>query len=71
VAGAIMALGFATTPGIVMHLDDMANAPGWIWIGYLGWAGTCVAYPVWAIRVGRTLARDTERPMAHISTEVP
>jgi hypothetical protein len=53
VAGAIMAVGFATAPGVVMGLDDMDAAPGWIWIGYAGWMGTFILFPAWAIWLGR------------------
>jgi len=55
VAGTIMAVGFATAPGIAMGLDDMDAAPGWIWIGYAGWIGTFFLYPAWAIWLGRVL----------------
>ena len=48
-AGALMALGFVSAPGIVLGLDDMASAPAWTWVGSLGWLGTFVVYPAWAI----------------------
>ena len=48
-AGALMALGIVSAPGIVLGLDDMATAPAWVWIGLLGWLGIFVAYPAWAI----------------------
>lgn len=51
-AGALMAMGVATVPGILLGLDDMATAPAWVWIGFLSWLGTYVVYPTWAIRVG-------------------
>ena len=51
-AGALMALGIAAAPGIVLGLDDMAAAPAWVWIGLLGWLGIFVAYPAWAIWLG-------------------
>ena len=53
-AGASMAVGILSLPGIPMRLDDMATAPGWIWIGFVGWFGTFLVYPFWAIAVGRT-----------------
>jgi len=31
-----------------MGVDDMKTAPGWIWIGFLGWIGTYLIYPVWS-----------------------
>ena len=48
-AGALMAVGVIVAPGILLRLDDMGAAPAWVWIGSLGWLGTFVAYPAWAI----------------------
>jgi hypothetical protein len=48
-AGALMTLGIAAAPGVVLGLDDMAAAPAWAWIGLVGWLGIYVAYPAWAI----------------------
>ena len=48
-AGASMAIGIVAVPGIVLGLDDMGTAPAWVWIAFIGWFGTFVAYPVWAI----------------------
>ena len=59
-AGALMALGIAAVPGILLRLDDMGAAPGWVWIGLVGWLGIFVVYPAWAIwlaRVETSLAR--------------
>ena len=56
-AGGLMALGIAAAPGIVLGLDDMATAPGWVWIGLLGWLGIFVAYPAWAIWLAAIEAR--------------
>ena len=52
VAGALMALGLVSVPGILLRLDDMATAPAWVWIGFLSWLGTYVAYPLWAVWLG-------------------
>jgi hypothetical protein len=52
-AGALMAVGVVMAPGVVLGLDDMATAPGWLWIGQLGWLGTLVIYPAWGIWLGR------------------
>ena len=49
VAGALMAVGIVAAPGIVLGLDDMAAAPAWVWIAFVGWFGTFVGYPAWAI----------------------
>ena len=56
-AGALMAVGVITAPGILLRLDDMETAPAWVWIGFLGWLGTYVAYPAWAIWTGGVEAR--------------
>lgn len=63
VGGALMALGFAAAPGIPLRLDDMATAPGWVWIGFLGWLGIYVAYPAWAIWFGALESRRSGRPL--------
>jgi hypothetical protein len=52
-----MAIGFAVLPGIALRLDDMATAPGWIWIGEIGWLGIFVVYPAWAIWLGTVMTR--------------
>jgi hypothetical protein len=51
-AGALMTIGLVLVPGILQRLDDMETAPAWLWVGFLGWAGTFVAYPAWAIWLG-------------------
>jgi MFS family permease len=61
IGGGLMSLGIATAPGIALRLDDMATAPAWVWIGQLGWLGTFVVYPVWAIWLGMTEIRRGER----------
>ncbi|WP_432948652.1 hypothetical protein ACQPXM_14310 [Kribbella sp. CA-253562] len=59
-AGALMALGVVVVPGILLRFDDMATAPGWIWIGQLGWLGTYIAYPAWAIWFGIVATRQVQ-----------
>jgi hypothetical protein len=51
-AGVLMAIGIVAAPGILLRLDNMETAPGWIWVGFLGWFGTFVAYPAWALWLG-------------------
>jgi hypothetical protein len=51
-AGGLMAVGVVTAPGILLGLDDMETAPAWVWIGFLGWLGTYVVYPAWALWMG-------------------
>lgn len=64
-AGALMAVGLVMAPGILLRLDDMEAAPPWMWIGFLGWLGTFIAYPVWAISmgVGETRMANRSLPM--------
>jgi hypothetical protein len=64
VAGALMALGIVTLPGIPMGLDEMDTAPGWLWLGMMGWLGTYVVYPAWAIAMG---VLETRRASAGLS----
>jgi hypothetical protein len=63
-AGALMALGVATAPGILLRLDDMATAPSWVWIGLIGWLGIFVVYPAWAIWLGIVQTRQGARSIA-------
>lgn len=51
-AGLLMALGAVSAPGILLRLDDMATAPAWVYIGSLGWLGTYIVYPAWALWLG-------------------
>lgn len=60
-AGVLMAVGIAAAPGIVLRLDDMETAPGWIWIGFLGWLGIFVVYPAWAIWLGNAKSPQDRR----------
>ncbi len=63
VAGSLMALGVVTAPGILLRLDDMATAPAWVYIGFFGWLGTYVAYPIWAVWVGTVETRLAARSL--------
>jgi hypothetical protein len=48
-AGALMTVGVVGLPGVLLGLDDPAAAPAWVWIAFVGWFGTFVVYPAWAI----------------------
>jgi drug/metabolite transporter (DMT)-like permease len=61
-AGGLMLLGFLALPGVAIRLDDMATAPGWVWIGQLGWLGIFVAYPAWALWTGVRALRGEAAP---------
>ncbi len=70
-AGALMTFGVATAPGIILGLDDMVSAPPWVWIGFMSWLGTYVAYPVWAIWLGTAEAPAVARGrLTALGTEV-
>ena len=58
VAGALMVIGVAAVPGILLRIDDDATAPGWAWIAFVGWLGIYVAYPIWAVRTGIAATRQ-------------
>jgi hypothetical protein len=54
-AGATMALGLVTLPGIVTGLDDLDSAPWWILVAEtIGWLATSLLLPWWAFRYART-----------------
>jgi len=65
-AGITMAIGIVVLPGIALGLDDMDTAPGWIWIGFIGWLGIFFLYPIWSIWVATVLRTtavgDTTQP---------
>jgi hypothetical protein len=66
-AGVLMAIGVVGAPGIPLRLDDTETAPAWVWVGSLGWFGTYVAYPAWALWMGLVQTRratDTPRVSA-------
>jgi hypothetical protein len=63
-AGALMVMGVVALPGLILGLDDMSSAPAWAWIGFLGWLGTFVAYPIWAIWTGLSGRRTAGRALA-------
>ena len=59
---AVMVIGgIAAVPSALMGIDDFADLPGWLWLYGLGWLGTYVLYPVWALSFGRLLTRDGSR----------
>ena len=58
-AGLVESLGFAVIPGIAMGLDDMDAAPGWVWLGFVGWLGIFFLYPIWSIWFGTVLRRGS------------
>lgn len=63
-AGGLMALGVVAVPGILLRLDDVATAPGWVWIALLGWLGIFPVYPAWAVWLGIIESRRARRELA-------
>jgi drug/metabolite transporter (DMT)-like permease len=63
-AGALMAVGVVAVPGIALGLDDMGAAPAWVWIAFIGWFGTFVVYPAWAIWLASVETRVTAEARA-------
>jgi hypothetical protein len=55
VTGAFMAMGFLGIPGILARVDTMESLPWYLGVGYLGFLGTYVLYPIWTIWFGRIL----------------
>jgi hypothetical protein len=47
-----------------LGIDDMATAPGWAWIGLIGWLGIFVVYPAWAIWLASVELRRDRRVIA-------
>jgi drug/metabolite transporter (DMT)-like permease len=70
-AGVLMALGFISSPGIVLRLDDMAHAPAWVWVGSVSWLGTFVVYPAWAIWLANVETRRAGQAIAAPTGPVP
>ncbi|HJW22024.1 MAG TPA: hypothetical protein VJ506_06320 [Candidatus Limnocylindrales bacterium] len=64
VAGLAMVTGIVGLPGIALRLDDLATLPAWAWIPFVGWLGTSILYPIWAIAVGRAAASRSRVPPA-------
>jgi len=55
VVGAFMAMGMLGIPGILTRVDSMESLPWYLSIGYLGFFGTYILYPIWTIWLGRIL----------------
>jgi len=55
VCGVFMAVGLIVIPGIFAGTDTMESAPWYINIGYLGFLGTYILYPIWTFWLGQIL----------------
>ena len=52
VVGAIMALGLLGIPGILAGVDSMESLPWYLLLGFFGFIGTYILYPIWTIWLG-------------------
>lgn len=55
VVGSFMTFGLLGIPGILTRVDAMESLPWYLGASYLGFLGTYVLYPIWAIWLGRIL----------------
>jgi hypothetical protein len=55
VVGSFMAFGLLGIPGILARVDTMESLPWVLGTSYLGFLGTYVLYPIWAIWLGQIL----------------
>jgi hypothetical protein len=55
IVGSFMTFGLLGIPGILARVDTMASLPWYLGASYLGFLGTYVMYPIWAIWLGRIL----------------
>jgi hypothetical protein len=55
VVGLVMAMGLLGIFGIFAGIDSMESLPWYLNIGYLGFFGTYILYPIWTIILGRNL----------------
>ena len=58
VAGAMMVLGFFTLPAILRGLDSMDASPWYVNVGYGGWLGAFILFPIWCLWLGRAGLRQ-------------
>lgn len=55
VTGILMAVGLISVLGITTGIDSIESLPWYLNVGYLGYVGTYILYPIWAIWLGRVL----------------
>ena len=55
IVGAVMVMGLLGIPGILARVDTMESLPWYLGVGYLGFLGTYILYPIWTIWLGRIL----------------
>ena len=57
VVGSFMTMGLLGIPGILARVDTMESLPWYLSASYLGFLGTYILYPIWAIWFGRILIK--------------
>jgi hypothetical protein len=57
IAGLLMAVGIVAVAGIIARVDSMESLPWYLNLGYLGFFGTYILFPVWAIWLGHSLLK--------------
>ena len=57
VVGAVMGMGLFGIPGILARVDTMESLPWYLGVGYVGFLGTYILYPIWTIWFGRILVK--------------
>lgn len=55
VTGLLMAVGFIALLGILLRTDSMASMPWILNLSYVGFFGTYILFPIWAIWLGGNL----------------
>jgi hypothetical protein len=58
VVGAIMALGVLSIIGILAGIDTMESLPWYLLLGFFGFIGTYILYPIWTMWLGRSIAGE-------------
>jgi hypothetical protein len=60
-AGLLMMLGYVDIAGILQGQDNQDTAPAWLLAAGVGWAGTYLLMPIWAVRVSMQPDVTTDR----------
>lgn len=50
ITGALMTTGVIVLPGVLLRYDNFAQAPSWIYAGFISWLGVLL-FPWWAVRI--------------------
>lgn len=55
VTGWLMVIGVTVIPAIMMRVDSTEATPWYVSLGYAGFVGTYLLYPMWALWLGRAI----------------